>query len=332
MLDQSHRDLIEAADLNGLLRAVDALCERRGWEDLIDLADACEDALDRGKQLWPIAAHIDYRLALEAPGDIAASVLDPDATRFALGPLTEVAASTHEWNQLAPYIDAPQSAAYVAQERVLRGENLQGDDRAHPEILELPLQLLDWEPAYRLPLYAKDHVEVQEPWDEVVLIETETRPGTAVEDPEAQYALLELVKPWTTESNGAARAVIVDDGPEQAAAAISGHVRMAEITPADALQRMAWAAASGGAYGRRRGGALGRSLAWHVTATLYGLEWPVNPGDLADALGHLVFYLWDEGEPEEGWVLRLAVSDPEDGWSAALAATDLIVDGEDVST
>ncbi|MFN2593492.1 MAG: DUF6183 family protein [Actinomycetota bacterium] len=326
MIDDSYRDLIEAADLNSLLRAVDALCEHRKWDDLIDLADACEDALDRGKQLWPIAAHIDYRLALEAPGDISASVLDPDATRFALGPLTEVAASTHTWDDLVPHIEAPQSAAYVAQERVLRGEVLSGDERAHPEVLELPLELLSWEPPYRLPVYAKDHVEVQEPWDPVKLEPANPLPADPIDDPDIEHALLELVRPWTTESNGAARAAVVSGGPDQAAAAISTQVRIAEIPGADALQRMAWAAASGGAHGRRRGGALGRSLAWHVTAILYGLDWPVAGDEMAAALGYLRFYLWDEGEPEEGWVLRIAVTDPEDGWSAAIAATDLVLE------
>ena len=121
--------------MNALLRAVDGLCERHSWGELIDLAEACEEALERGKQLWPIAEHIDYRLALEAPGDYAAQVISPDVGRFAHGPLTEVAASTHTWEELAPHLDEPHIAAYVAQERVLRGEVLTGDDRAHPEIL-----------------------------------------------------------------------------------------------------------------------------------------------------------------------------------------------------
>lgn len=54
------RELVEAADMNALLRAVDGLCDRRAWDDLLDLADLCEDAVERGKQLWPIAAHIEH--------------------------------------------------------------------------------------------------------------------------------------------------------------------------------------------------------------------------------------------------------------------------------
>src|ERR687886_2054106 len=133
-MDSHVVDLIEQSDHNALLRVVDSLCEARDWDGLVELADRCEDALERGKQLWPIAAHIDYRLALEGPGPYAADVLMPEVGRFAHGPLTEVAASTHRWDELVDHIDIPQIAAYVAQERVLRGEDLSGDPRTHPEI------------------------------------------------------------------------------------------------------------------------------------------------------------------------------------------------------
>src|SRR5256885_15883628 len=72
-------DLVEAAEPNPLLRRVDALCDARAWDDLVELARRCREAYERGKQLWPIAEHIDYRLALEAPPAYAASVLTPAA-------------------------------------------------------------------------------------------------------------------------------------------------------------------------------------------------------------------------------------------------------------
>src|SRR5919106_1743570 len=105
--------------MNGLLHAVDALCHARDWEELFDLADACEDALDRGKQLWPISDHIDYRIALQAPGEYAAQVITPESRRFAHGPLTEVAASSHKWAELADHLDSPQTASYVAAQAVV---------------------------------------------------------------------------------------------------------------------------------------------------------------------------------------------------------------------
>ena len=127
-------DLVEAAEANPLLRRVDALCEARSWDALVELARRCREAYERGKQLWPIAEHIDYRLALEAPPAHAASVLTPAAGRFAFGPLTEVAASTHTFDELQPHLPSPQVAGVVAAERVLRGEVLTGRPEAHPEV------------------------------------------------------------------------------------------------------------------------------------------------------------------------------------------------------
>ena len=67
--------------------------------------------------------------------------------------LTEVAAATHTWAELAPHLDSAAIAGTVAQERVLRGEDLRGDPRAAPDVLELPLVLAPWEPEYPLAVY-----------------------------------------------------------------------------------------------------------------------------------------------------------------------------------
>ena len=328
-MTQTLSELIEAGDLNGLLRAVDGLCSARAWEELLDLAGACEAALERGKQLWPITAHIDYRIALEAPGDYAAGVLGSELSRFVLGPLTEVAASTHRWDELAPHIEAPQAAAYVAQERVLRGERLDGDERAHPDVLELPLHLEDWEPTYPLATFRSDHVEVAEPWDPAAPLEPITaRPAPALDDPDLVNALLDLVQPWTAESNGAARAMIVEGDAIGATSSLTfGTLNMGRLGLDEALQRLAWAAASGGAHGRRRGAAFGRSMAWYTAALLADVEWPSDAATLRNAADALEWYRWDEGEAEEGWVLRIAVHDPANDWSAALVATDLLETG-----
>jgi hypothetical protein len=322
------QEFVEAGDVNALLRAVNVLCGERAWDELLDLADRCEDAIERGKQLWPIAAHIDYRVALEAPAEIAASVLVPDVARFSLGPLTEVAASTHTWTELAPHLEAPQNAAYVAQERVLRGEDLTGDERAHPEVLELPLRLQPWEPTYALATYRADHVEVAEPWEPHTALHVhDPVDAPEVDDAELEEALLALVTPWTAESNGAARAVVGAGGAVGAAARLTvGPVRAARVTASDAMRALAWAAASGGAHGRRRGAALGRSLTWYTLSLLTGSRWPVDPGALRNALEELRWWRWDEGDPEEGWVLRVAVEHVRDGWAAALAATDVLDD------
>ena len=322
------QDLIEAQDMNGLLRAVDGLCASREWNELVGLADRCEEAIERGKQLWPIAEHVDFRLALEAPGDYAADVLQPGVGRFAPGPLTEVAASTHTWIELAPHIETPQVAAFVAQERVLRGEVLDGDERAHPEVLELPLRLASWEPTYTLATYRSDLVEVQEPWTpKTTLADVAVAPADPVADDELESALLDLVQPWIAESNGAARVSVVEGDALGAMSRLTfGALRAAPLQTDEAVQRLAWAAASGGVHGRRRGAALGRSLAWFVAALAVDARWPVAEGELGEALARINWFYWDEGEPEEGWVLRIAFEDPTRGLAAALAATDILED------
>lgn len=297
---------------------------------MFELAAACEEAIERGKQLWPIAEHVDYRIALEAPAREAARVLVPGVGRFALGPLTEVAASTHTWADIAPHLKVPQVAAYVAQERVLRGEDLTGDERAHAEVLELPLRMAAWEPAYPLATFHSSYVDVGEPSSTVALKEIEAEPGPEIQESGLVEALLDLVQPWTTESNGAARALVVEgDGAAAIAALALGRLQMAEIPPDDALRLIAWAAASGGAHGRRRGAAFGRFMAWYVAGLVTDLSWPVDPTDLGERLGKLRFYRWDEGdEIAEGWILRIAIENPERGWSAALAATDVLTTEE----
>jgi len=318
-------ELIEAADMNALLRVIDGLCSSQSWEGLIDLADRCEEALERGKQLWPIAAHVDYRLALEAPGDYAADVLGSPLSRFALGPLTEVAASTHTWAELSPYIEAPHIAAFVAQERVLRGEDLTGAPGIHLEVLELPPKLMGFEPHYSLATYRSNVVEIADPWDPRPLYPVQEALAQDLSEPDVEHALLELVTPWTEESNGAARAVIVE-GPASAAISKIAFGEMAAVTidGTEALKLMAWAAASGGAHGRRRGAALGRALAWRTAAVLVDLPWPTEPARLASQIDRLLWYRWTEAGPDEGWSLRLAVEDTEHGWAAAIGAADLL--------
>lgn len=322
------RDLIEAGDLNGLLRAVDGLAGSRSWDELIELADECEEALERGKQLWPIANHIDYRLALEAPGEYAAEVLTTDTARFSHGPLTEVAASSHTWDELAPHIEGSQLSAYVAQERVLRGEVLTDDDRTHPEVLDLPLELVDWEPTYTLATYKPTLVEVAEPWEpKSPMTAARLDPALELDEPTLSDSLLELVQPWTSESNGAARAMVVEgDAVGAASHLVLERLLIGSLEPEEVVQRLAWAAASGGAHGRRRGAAFGRFLTWYTSALLTDLSWPVPADALGEGIAGLNWYRFDEGDPEEGWILRLAVEDPANGWSAAIAATDLLTE------
>ncbi|MGH8905451.1 MAG: DUF6183 family protein [Egibacteraceae bacterium] len=322
------QSFIDAADTSALLRAVDGLCAHRQWDALVDLARRCRLAIEVGKQLWPVAMHIDYRLALEAPAAYAAAVLRPDAARFALGPLTEVAAGGHDWVALAPHIADPASAGAVAQERVIRGEDL---TRAGDGIFtELPLVLADWEPSYALPRYRAREAAFPQPEATTRALGRPRRrtPHVALERDPGAKALREVVEVWITQSSGrvhtatvegcAANAVgrlLHDEGQDPAAA-------MIRLAPGEALAILHWAGASGGAYGRRRGGARGRFAAWSAAAALAGLDWPIDQESLGEALAELSWFRWAPPGPEAGWILRLAVEDPVDSLAWAVSATD----------
>ena len=90
------------------------------------------------------------------------------------------------------------------------------------------------------------------------------------------------------------------------------------------MAHLAWAAASGGAHGRRRGTATGRARAWWALTTLTGLDEhdEVDPDELGTAAEELTWLWWDAAEPDTGWSLRLAVEDTVDGLAWALNAQD----------
>lgn len=317
-------ELIELGDLDELVAHVDRLCGTGSWDELVELRDLCRKALERGRQLWPVAAQAEYRIALEAPGRWAAPMLVPGSGRFALGPLPEVAASTHTWEELAPFAPPGPVTTVAAHERIVRGEDLRHDPRVDPHVLELPLALAPWEPSYPLAEY-KAHealfpLPVASGFEQV-----DVAAGKVVDDPEATRALLELASVWTTESNGRAEAVAVAGPAVDAVGALGLRTaRLARVAPAEALSLMAWTAASGGAHGRRRGMAAGRFGAWWALAAVAGLldRWPVSPEELGAAAQELRWYLWDAGGPETGWVCRLAAEDEAAGLAWALTAAD----------
>ena len=319
-------ELIEGGDLDELVRHVDRLCAARDWEGLVELRDRSRKALERGRQLWPVASHAEYRLALEAPGPWAAGVLLPGAGRFALGPLPEVAAAGHTWAELAPHLPASPEATFTAHERVVRGEDLTGDERVDPAVLEVPLRLQAWEPDYPLAVYRASEAQFPErPLPRLAPVDL-PGPARVTDDPDATNALVELAGAWTTESNGRARAVAVTGDAAGALAALLGAASalMAEVDLSGALAAMAWTAASGGAHGRRRGMATGRFGAWWALVALTtGLDrWPPDSDRTGAAGAALRWYRWDAETPTTGWSLRLAVEDPASGRAWAVEATD----------
>lgn len=310
-------DAIEASDTDELLRVVDGYCAAKEWEALVELRARCREAVGRGKQLWGVEEHIRYRLALEAPGLWAGPVLSEGPARFALGPLPEVAASTKTWADLDQYLDHGPGRATFAAERVIRGEGGIGP------IPDLPDRLLDWEPNYPTAVYKADRIEAPSPKPPRGNDSGLPQPAQQVADPESEAAMADLVRPWVEESNGRCQTVTVDGAAEQAVRALGpSRASLAELEGREALAWMAWAGASGGAHGRRRGAAAGRYGAWWVVATLSDLDWPPVPDQVKESLQRLRWLWFHDGSPGTGWELRLAIEDPSTGLAWAVSAVD----------
>lgn len=316
--------LIEGSDLNGLVRRIDGLVSARDWEDLVELRDRCLEAVERGKQLWGVAQFTEYRLALDAPASYAGRVVKEGAGRFALGPLWEVAASTHIWAELAGEIADDRLRTLAAHERVLRGESISPNDVAE-HVLEVPLQLQPWEPEYSLAVYRSDRADFPE--RDKPGLEWVDLPGPKEREREddALEALVNLTQPWTEQSNGRTDGVVVSGTAWEAIRTLGPHrVRAAEINTATALAVMAWTGSSGGAYGRRRGSPVGRMLAWWALAGLLGVDDVDDPDALGVEAAALRWILWDPGDQIGGWAFHLAVEDPEDGLAWAVSAVDAV--------
>ncbi len=319
--------LIESSDLDGLVRYADGLVSSENWAGLVEMRDRCTEATARGKQVWGAAHFADYRLALDAPAAYALQVVKPGAGRFAHGPLWEVAASTHRWAELSG-IQHPALRALIAHERAIRGDQVSdaGIDRS---VVDAPLELAGWEPVYPVATYKSDRAEFPElevlsahTW-----VELPETPGAPADETAPAAALLDLVEPWLESSNGRGEGVAVAGGELDAIRALGPkRARVAGIELSQAMALMAWTGASGGAYGRRRGTAVGRALAMWALACLVGLDdrWPIGADELGAAGAELRWCLWDPGEQTGGWRFHLAVADPAAGLAWAVSAVDAV--------
>ena len=326
MKDDELDTLIHRADLDGLVRLVDELTASGDWARLRRLRDAARHALGTGRQLWPAATLAEYRLALLAPAEWAAGVLDESSGRFTIGPLTEVVAQQHTWAELAPLLEPGPRAAVVAHERVLRGEAIEGSSVGElPNTLDLPYELAPWEPRYALANDRADGAEFPAPDLPAGLAELALPAdvdGALVDDELVELAVRQLVEPWTASSDGRADLVAVEGDLATAVRALGiTSARAVELAPVDALSWLAWAGASGGAHGRRRGAAAGRFGALWLVAALGDIldEWPEAIGD---TVAGLRWWWWDAHEPVTGWQLQLAVEDPAEGVAWAISARD----------
>jgi hypothetical protein len=308
-------------ELEDLLRQIDALVAQRDWDGLLALRDRARAAHERGKQHWPAASHAEYRLALEAPGAYAGAVIAEGAGRFALGPLAEVAASTHRWEELDPHVPGGPLRTIAVHECVVRAD-LTAYDKGDPHVLPVALSLQSWEPMYPVATYRPDKADFPLPaLPELAEVELPPAPPESSPDVDEALALRGLASTWVSESNGRARSVGVRGGATTAIAALDVvRARVAPLSSTDAMALMAWVAASGGAEGRRRGMAWGRFAAWECAAVLAGVEIE----EVGDVIDDLNWYMWDASTHTTGWALRLAVEDPDNDVAWAVEATDQV--------
>jgi len=318
---------------------------------VLALRDACLAATEEtGRQLWGPARYAAYRTALDGPAELAAVMLEPGVMRFGLGPLTEVVAQHHTFAELAPHLDTT-LLPVVAQERVLRGEDLRDDSRAQGEADDPPLVLEPFEPDYVLPEYrAAERLdgEVPDVSEASSSLALPAAPATAPATDDAtggvpadadalalQRALEDVVAPWAAQSGGVARVVAVRGTVESACrAALEGIDTPAAGTVVGAvdvpamLRLVAFAGASGGVHGRRRGGAAGRALAWWVARCATGLhrEDLVDPEELEFRLEDLRILAF-RAPRAAAWRLELAIGRGEQSsgeeWAVAVAAFDV---------
>lgn len=317
---------IDRGDLDEALRWVDRLAERGDWEDLDALRQRCRLAHERGHQLWPAASYAAHRLALHGPMALAVEVATTDTSAFTVGPLWEVVAARARWADIEPHAGRGPLASLMAQERVLRGEHLD-EARSTLEEVEVPLHLAAIEPDYGLATYTPSEVVVDGPEPpELGPPHRLVGSGHPIPDQAAEAWRL-VVEPWCSQSGGSLRSVAVRGGASEAMVELVG-AGLVQTGPSDlttALDLLQWAAASGGAHGRRRGGAVGRALAWWLVATLAGVtdDWPISAAELTDWGSELEWWVWHPVEaPDTGWQLRLAAADPTEGKAWAVAAVD----------
>jgi hypothetical protein len=315
-------DLIRSADLDGLVRHVDDTCASREWDHLVRIRNEARSAVNTGRQLWPIATLANYRLALWAPAEFAVRALDDTARTFMPGPVSEIIAVHHRWEDLDEHLAPGHDRSLVAYERALRGDEV---DEGEVAVLDVPINPQWWEPQYSLAIYTDDGLQfdvVDTAPTNVILTAAD---ASGISDNTVDV-FRRMMEPWTAQSNGTAQAAVVEGGIEEALGALGlVSAGITEVSPGEALQLLAWAASSGGAHGKRRGAATGRSEAWWLLATFTGLDedWPCDAEELGEVIESLNFTVFrNEEAPTTGWGLHIIIEDPEEGLTVALSATD----------
>lgn len=325
--------LIHRVDLDELVRYVDNTCAARDFEHLIDIRDRSRAAVNTGRQLWPIATLANYRLALYAPAHLAVRSLDDNARTFMPGPLSEILSVHHSWGELSEHLPQGPDRSLVAYERALRGDIIATDET---DALDIPVAPCEWEPSYPIATYDDDGVHCDPPTlpDDDYAFTSQSQQAhdgneiddCEIDDDDTVTAVRELFSSWTTESNGSVSVTVVD-GSIRDALIVHGlsDAQTAPIATSTALAWLAWAGASGGAHGTRRGMATGRFGAWWLCATIADIvdDWPLTDAASQNVMTHLQWERYSHPTRDtNGWVVHLAVHDPSTGVSICIDAAD----------
>lgn len=332
--DSDLERMVDRADLDELVRGIDALCATREWDRLFRLRSLTRSAIETGRQVWPATTLAEYRLALLAPAEWASRVLREDASRFGIGPLTEVIAQNHTWVELADHLENGPQREFVAHERSMRGEEITGVG-TEIRVLDIPLALQPWEPEYSFPVYGDASVSHPNPadgwhqtWSPLTLNSAD--PELVLDDAATDDALRRLVDPWTTFSSGRARAIVVEGSPSDALSQVAfGDVEIAPLERDQLLHWLVWCGASGGAHGRRRGMASGRFAAWWLLGAIGGFtdDWDdlQRHGELSEAVREtLDAFTWSRWRTthRHGYDLSVVAHDADEGIAIVLHAHD----------
>ena len=216
----TNADLVELGDLDELIRQVDRLCDGRDWHGLVDLRDRCRRALERGKQLWPRRGQRRVPPRPRSAGRWAGPMIVPGVRRFAVGPAARgrrvhphlgrapTAPPAHAVSPRSPPTSGWCGARTSPRHRV----STAGSSSCRSVCSR-------GSPPTRSPTYdgrRANVADVTRPKLEPV----DFRPASAGSTTaEACRALVDLVTPWTTQSNGRAEAVAVaGDGAPNAIA------------------------------------------------------------------------------------------------------------------
>lgn len=323
--------LIHRVDLDELVRYVDNTCGDRDFEHLIEIRNRARAAVDTGRQLWPIATLANYRLALYAPAYLAVRSFDDTARTFMPGPLSEIISTRHHWDELADHLPDGPDRSLVAYERALRGDTITTDET---QALDIPVTPLSWEPQYPIATYDDDGVHCDPPPLPRVASTRQVRDDfdedCVIDDDDTATAVHELFSPWTTESNGKVSVTVVDGTIQDALTAHGiADADTVPLTTSTAFALLAWAGASGGAHGTRRGMATGRFGAWWLCATVADIadNWPLTDPESEQIINALQWERFVHPSADtNGWVVHLAVHDPSTGVSVCIDASDRVND------